>query len=294
MYPLSIPNHRKFFYSISHFHKDASEFEAFVEKSFSSDMHMQDFFEINIISSGEGMHYIENQRYPARVGDVFIVPPLVKHGYRGTEDFDVIHLLYHPNYFERNRDLLIQLPSFLTLFNIEPVLRMHGARAINLKISESELRDIIKRYIEPLCEIGMSKNPRDKLRAQSYATDFIIRSCEIYERQEQPKVIDNFIKSIMYMHIEYRNKITVEQLARMSGMSRTVYFSKFKNTFGTTPQAFLMAIRLEAVKNKLLTTALSLEEIAVGTGFHDAAHLSRFFKKAYGETPAQFRKKHLV
>ena len=292
MYPKSLPNCKKFLFTVNHFRKDASEFEAFVEKSFSTDMHMQDFFEINIISAGEGMHYIEKQRYPATVGDVFIVPPLVMHGYRGSENFDVIHLLFHPNYFERNKDLLIQLPSFLTLFNIEPVLRMNGGKAINLKINEKDLDNIIKSYIDPLSKYGMSSDPKNKLKSQMYATDFIIKICEIYESQNHSPAIDDFVKSILYMHTEYSKKITVDELAQISNMSRSAYFSLFKKTLGTTPQALLTAKRLEEVKTKLLTTTLSLENIAITTGFHDAAHLSRFFKKAYGQTPAQFRKTH--
>ena len=169
---------------------------------------------------------------------------------------------------------------------------MHGAMAINLKIGNEDLNDIINKFLEPLSKIWRSFAPRDKLKTHSYATDFIIRICEIYEKQEQPAAIDSFIKSIAYMHTEYAKKITVEQLAQMSNMSRTVYFSEFKKTIGTTPQTFLMAIRLESAKNKLATTSLSLEEIAAETGFYDAAHLSRFFKKTYGKTPAHFKKTH--
>ena len=56
-------------------------------------MHEQDFYEINIIVKGTGMHYINDNKVLAKVGDVFILPPRVPRGYYDNEGFDVYHLL---------------------------------------------------------------------------------------------------------------------------------------------------------------------------------------------------------
>ena len=57
-------------------------------KDYEIGMHEQEFYEINLITKGEGMHYIDDSRIKAEVGDVFIIPPKISHGYLGGKDFD--------------------------------------------------------------------------------------------------------------------------------------------------------------------------------------------------------------
>ena len=99
-------------------------------------MHTQSFFELNIILEGEGMHYIENQKLPVQRGDVFIIPPNIKHGYHAISDFDVCHILMSQGFFERYAGELKALPMFFLLFNIEPIMRTVGNSSLYLKISE--------------------------------------------------------------------------------------------------------------------------------------------------------------
>ena len=54
---------------------------------------------------------------------------------------------------------------------------------------------------------------------------------------------------------------------------------------------YLKMVRLEEAKNALLLVpALSLEVIALQTGYYDSAALINDFKKRFGVTPGDFRK----
>ena len=80
---------------------------------FNVGMHDHDFFEINIILKGSGVHYIENQKLMTEMGDVFIIPPFVKHGYFSLDDSDVYHLILHNDFFARFSSDLNKIPFFL-------------------------------------------------------------------------------------------------------------------------------------------------------------------------------------
>jgi AraC family transcriptional regulator len=64
----------------------------------------------------------------------------------------------------------------------------------------------------------------------------------------------------------------------------------FRKTFGQPPHKWLMEQRLDAVKNLLLTSRLSLAEIASQYGFSDQPSLNRFFRRFVGESPGEWRR----
>ena len=87
-------------------------------KNFHCDMHMQEFFELNIITHGHGKHYIGDNVVDAETGDVFVIPPMVKHGYsRDDGALDVFHILIGNKFIAKNIAELQKIPSF---FHITP------------------------------------------------------------------------------------------------------------------------------------------------------------------------------
>lgn len=87
----------KYFICNAYFHDDAQLFPIL--------MHNHSFYEINIVTSGSGWHYIENQCIKAKLGSVFVIPPNVRHGYY-TEDphsFKIFHILLSSYFMENTR-----------------------------------------------------------------------------------------------------------------------------------------------------------------------------------------------
>ena len=67
----------------------------------------------------------------------------------------------------------------------------------------------------------------------------------------------------------------------------------FKELYGTTVHRFLMEERLRKSKMMIQFTDQSLKSIGHATGFKSISHFSRTFKKRYGYTPSDLRKKSL-
>ena len=83
---------------------------------------------------------------------------------------------------------------------------------------------------------------------------------------------------------------SVEQYADALSISADHLTRLCKAEVGKTAKAIVQERLLLEAKRRLIYTRGSVEELAFGLGFKDAAYFSRFFKQATGETPASFRK----
>lgn len=92
-------------------------------------------------------------------------------------------------------------------------------------------------------------------------------------------------------HIEanLREKLTVEELARDAGLSRSHFSRAFQAATGQTPQEFIITRRISRAREMLKETDRSIAEIAAAAGFSSQAHLSSAFKKRLGVSPARYR-----
>jgi len=83
----------------------------------------------------------------------------------------------------------------------------------------------------------------------------------------------------------------LSEVARRS----TAHFSRsFKQAFGEPPHAYIVRRRLEEACHLMLTSSVSLSEIALSVGFSDQAHLSKLFRHAFGESPANWRREREI
>jgi AraC-like DNA-binding protein len=84
--------------------------------------------------------------------------------------------------------------------------------------------------------------------------------------------------------------VSVEEAARAEGMSRTRYSHCFKGATGISPAAFMAQVRLEEAARRLVQTDVTLARLAAETGFADANHLCKAFRRHYHLSPGTFRK----
>ena len=82
---------------------------------------------------------------------------------------------------------------------------------------------------------------------------------------------------------------SVNDFTREMGMSRTVLYARMKSVFGTTPNNYLLNMRIEKAKKLLKHPNAYITEIAYGCGFSDPKYFSRCFKKFVGVTPSDYQ-----
>ena len=89
--------------------------------------------------------------------------------------------------------------------------------------------------------------------------------------------------------IEDRTRPTLDDLVRISGVSRSSLTVQAKAALGCTPMEALRLLRLDRAAQLLTRTDLAVQEVAVLAGFDDAFHFSRLFRAEYGHAPREFR-----
>jgi AraC-like DNA-binding protein len=83
------------------------------------------------------------------------------------------------------------------------------------------------------------------------------------------------------------------QLAAELGTNRFVLMREFKRSYGITPHAFLMRLRIERARDRLARGA-DIVAVAIELGFADQAHFTRLFKRVVGTTPARYARSACV
>ncbi len=292
-----LPRSSKFYFeSKDTFKSEIDKVHAFPRADFEAGMHMQEFFEINIITRGSGTHYIGDGCVATKLGDVFVIPPKVEHGFVGGKGFDVFHVLISDKFIQNNMDDLQKLPSFFTLFNAEPIMRGKAKDALHLRLDGGqfgELRGIIRQTLE-------CRNQSDPFHcfARSGLIMLLISFlCRVYTHNADnsnggdTESDEVFLRVISYIHEHYSEKISIDALAKMACLSRSTFIRRFNRVCKMPPADYIMKQRIDAAENLLINTGTSLSEIAFKCGFYDAAHLSHAFKKIKLISPLEYRKK---
>jgi AraC-like DNA-binding protein len=88
---------------------------------------------------------------------------------------------------------------------------------------------------------------------------------------------------------EFRQPLDVARLAAMAGLSVRQFERKFRNTFQTTPRAYLMRMRIIHACGLLLRTRLPITEVALQSGFYDHSDFARQFRRQMGLPASSYR-----
>lgn len=291
---VKLADHGHYYYSHSDFFHHSSDLvHAFLMKDYEIGMHEQEFYEINVVVKGAGVHYLDGRRVNAEMGDVFIIPPKMGHGYLGGKDFDVFHLILSDAFMNKYIADLQQLPSFYMLFGAEPLMRGKTSNPLHLSLSAGAL-DAITKIMKEIESYTDYSTPVECLIRNGLAIVVIGMLCNAYNEGDErinPAFGEDraLMKSISYIHERYFEKITIDDLTKIAHISRSSYIRKFKEICKMAPSAYLTKIRMESASNMLISTDLSLSEIASRTGFYDASHFTKTFEGYYHLSPMEYR-----
>ncbi len=106
----------------------------------------------------------------------------------------------------------------------------------------------------------------------------------------EEKVVNRGIqKSIRYIKSRLQHKITVKELATLSGLGVTSFNNKFKAATGSAPIEYLFKERIKHAKILILKEELSLKEVAYSCGFNSYEYFCSSFKKLENVKPSEFK-----
>ena len=256
--------------------------------STSDHYHCHDHGEIAFVLSGTGKYRIEDEIYTVQEGDLLIFNPGVRHQALVCSGSDTPTTEFFVGFSD------LQLPGFpinaLPLPGGEYILHTTGELHQRLfKICSSMDAEkavcrqgkyfMLKSYMIQMLLLIIREQCEPMEKPQGYS----------FESVNRKYVVEQMLN---YFEDHYSEKISLDQVAENMYLS-PFYISKiFKSETGDTPIRHLINIRLEKAK-ELLEGGYggSIQEVAAMVGYDDAYHFSKLFKKHFGISPSQARKK---
>ena len=229
---------------------------------------------IQYIIRGKGSYFANNHLFALKKGTLWLLPKNEYHYYTSDKDDPYEYYWFHFN--------------------------GNGATNFLDKIGLSESNPVIKGLYDPnienkfsdLVEIAKQNNPNEHLILSALHNLFyeIENACAKLDvkkhHYERDHTIDNVIS---YIKQNYTKNITLQDLANVALLDKTYLIRKFKEKTKLSPIQFLIQYRISQSCN-LLSSPMSLTEVASRCGFKDLGNYLQRFKDFLGVTPTQYRK----
>lgn len=116
--------------------------------------------------------------------------------------------------------------------------------------------------------------------------DFII------SHSEQSPDCNGLNAALYFINQNLAASIDIEQLCKISCMSRTKFFQQFRAHLGCTPAAYQQQARLNKAAN-MIKQGYQITQVCFELGFTNASHFSRCFKQYFSLSPSAFKSRHL-
>ena len=100
----------------------------------------------------------------------------------------------------------------------------------------------------------------------------------------------SFKTMLHFMNNNYKETITLEQIASAGNVSKSLCNNLFNQFVGESPINYLMHLRARKVAEHLRSGSYTLKQIADLTGFNGVSYMSETFKKFFGQSPRDYKK----
>lgn len=152
-----------------------------------------------------------------------------------------------------------------------------------------------KNAVETLFTALVDSQRKDPLRLVGLAMillDEIIQTSKTRISVGNNRVRDFYMKEAMgYIDANFQHDISIEDIATACGINRSYFGRIFKETFGKSPQQFLIQYRMTKAAELLKDSRIPISEVGHSVGYENQLNFSRAFKNYYGISPNKYRTK---
>ena len=114
------------------------------------------------------------------------------------------------------------------------------------------------------------------------------------EENDIRKNVDVVYEVKKYIGVNYSQKLSLSELAKMFSVSEGHLSRTFKKKTGKTVSQYIMEVRLTSARRLLESSSMSVRDIAENVGFSSLNHFDKMFKKDHGFTPSEYMKDHIA
>ncbi|HBL83842.1 MAG: hypothetical protein A2Y17_08120 [Clostridiales bacterium GWF2_38_85] len=228
-------------------------------------MHQHSFYEFVFYETGIGYTTINNKKYRYTPGSLAFIPLGVDH-----DEF-------------REKDSNIGVINFSYSGSLSPELKagLYTDRDGAIYKCICKIRD------EYLTSLPLSNHFVNIYCNELYLT--ALRSTD-----ENILMSDSLNYVISYINRYYNDELSISKLAAMCGYSERHFRNIFKKKTGCSPAVYILKRKLDNAKRLLTYTDESIINISNNCGFCSSSQFSSLFKREFGVSPKDYRKKNEI
>lgn len=242
--------------------------------------HHDNLMEFTYIVAGSHTYQINDMSYTVNKGEVFFTYPYETHSTGGhpeevsefyylfidPELFEDFNLFIFPEEYEKVRNFWRSIEERI----YKPSPGLHTA----LKKLMSHFKSVNGQYTSEM---------RNSL------SDVII-ALATSQNSLSDNPLDEISKSLEYIHSHLNEALHISELCGMDHLSVSAYNNAFVRAMGMPPGKYILKCKIDKAKEMLVTTDLSVTDIAYRLGFSSSQYFATAFKRICYKTPAEYRK----
>lgn len=249
--------------------------------------HSHDFPELAFVLSGIGKYRIDDVLYDVKEGDLIVINPGIRHQALfvstecATTEFFVGFTDVKFAGLEANT---LPLPANSPIISLKGETKQKLSRICASMEAENSISWEGRYYMQKTYLMQMLL-----LLLKEQLQPVEVKTGYAFESVNKKYVVEQLVN---YLDEHFAEKISLDQIAENMYLS-PFYISKiFKSETGNTPIHYLIKIRMERA-HEILENGWegSIQEVAARVGYEDAYHFSKLFKKHFGVSPSQVKKK---
>lgn len=234
--------------------------------------HYHTHFELYYLEAGDRYHVVEDTVYLLHAGDYILFPPHVLHRSYSKDD----------TFFRR-----------IVIYFTKAMIPDSGIFSLLSKHAWLYRQDQGEEILKLLYEV-MEEQDKADLYSSKYIyfllNQILIRLTRNAVEPEASEGENRITNVIRYLHENYAEKITLEELSSRFFVSQYFLCHEFKRYTNCTIIQYVNNLRISHAQRLLEETDQSITEISIQAGFSNVTHFNRVFRSVTGRSPSQSRK----
>ncbi|WP_347814325.1 response regulator [Alkalihalobacillus sp. LMS39] len=163
----------------------------------------------------------------------------------------------------------------------------YAQEAIELGVINYLLKPISKqKLVEEVEKALQVEEKNEKLTIIEKVMDAQLLHLKLNDQSEKP-----VSKAMHYVNANVNKPFNLKDVAQHVHLNPSYFSALFKEQTNLTFSEYVTRIRIQKAKNLLLTSDLSIEEVAEAVGYSSAKYLIKIFREYEGVTPSKYKRK---
>lgn len=258
------------------------------------DYHWHYEMTFSVILEGSMEYRVNDKIYEMKKGDGLFINSHTLHTAKGynNKDCAFLALMFRSNFIFGHEESLIKTKYIDIIEN--------GGQCPSFFLdSKNKTHKKIMSLVLEANDIFQEKKPCYELLVKSklceiWSLFFTEIDCILQEKQfVNSNDVLRLSKILDFIHSNYKNKITLDDIAESCNISKSECCRFFKKATRQTPFEYLLNYRIKKSIPLLLSDKYNITEIAEKVGFSNASYYTEIFKRVMDLSPTKYKKEQL-